>query len=669
MAGSSLPRLARLALLSFLVAGPASAQNLTLSCDEAVGQLPEFSDLARIYSGILARPALHCTHATLNSCEGEKLDTHWHFRAVDADLMQKEMDAWRAAGRSGGREPIGIVDGLFGPHLNELLQKPAAEQNSRTSYGHDLSGHGSETSQLIGGAEGLGLAPQNPLYAYDVADNNETVDPQSTEKALHEACDAGVKVLNLSVNTNKYVEGTAAALSDLVTELAKKGCVLVKAAGNDSVQDPKALAQYEADFPLYLSVGATRRSGGVAAFSDLGSVYAPGQDIAVTLPPSQVLKCGMPKTEAVDNGTSFSAPIVTAITAQVREVLQTSAKFRALYPVDQVRTIVRMVKDSADAPTANVNALKAVRGAMAWVATNDGPAAPPAPKDCGKIPPACLPSPAAGDCNAEAACSQAFRTALALCPDKLGKDPFAAFLGASALDPWLGMRIVDTLSRQPKSGPVLPAVKKLIAKTYDEAYWRERLAQVKKPPAADLDNFLDLYGRVRLSGLGNPGGFDAEVTEFLLRLQSDPKAKGSRVARSYVNEMLRNPGAKDLVLNGVRGLWQQHRLEPGPAVDLIERLMGAYAGTPALDAFALEFGRGLPASQRPVIELYLTTLTLANKRLGNTSAVVDAFIAHAKGMGIAGKLRIERYLDLLSGMNRVSAEDIARWRKFLGENN
>ncbi|RYZ94107.1 MAG: hypothetical protein EOP11_26870, partial [Proteobacteria bacterium] len=90
-------------------------------CEAALGGLPAFQELSAIYSSLLAKPSLHCTHATTNSCAPDRLDTHWHMQAVDGDLMAKEMDAWRAAGNSGGREPIAIVDGLFGPHIGELL--------------------------------------------------------------------------------------------------------------------------------------------------------------------------------------------------------------------------------------------------------------------------------------------------------------------------------------------------------------------------------------------------------------------------------------------------------------------------------------------------------------------------------------------------------------------
>ena len=663
MARFSFGRLACLAALGFTVATTTLAQDISSGCDEAIGALPEFESLTRLYTAILSRPGLHCTHATLNSCAGERLDTHWHFRAVDADLMQKEMEAWRAAGRSGGREPIAMVDGLFGPHLDGLLVKPPAGIDTRTNFGHHLSGHAAQTIQFIGGAAGLGLAPDNPIFGYDIAADEVTAESSKLRGAALDACAAGQRIINVSLNSSKHSGNTAEELSDLVTELAKQGCVLVKAAGNDGVKDAKTLARYEEDFPFYLSVGATRRSGGVAAFSDSGSVYAPGQGLAVTLPPSQIIKCSTPKAEAVEGGTSYSAPIVSAITAQVREVLMTSAKFRKLFPPDQVRAIVSTVRAAADTPTGNVSGLKAVRGAMEWVAKNGGDRAPALAKSCGSIPAACLAGPS--DCGVEEQCSQAFRTALALCPERLAKEPIKAFLAASSLDPWLGLRVMDSLSA--KNAPALPAVKKLVAETYNDAFWKQRLVQVKKPPFPDLDNFFDLYARMRLRGIGKGKAVDRDVFEFLLLLQSDPQADSRNVARSYFAELVGNPEAADLLREGARTLLiEKQRLNPPAAVDLIQQLNDAQGGTPAMDDFTLDLAQNFPASHRNFLRSYLETLALGKKRPGNLREVVGALMEHAKTLPINEKILINRQLYILEERNRAAPEDLSRWRKTLG---
>ena len=365
----------------------------------------------------------------------------------------------------------------------------------------------------------------------------------------------------------------------------------------------------------------------------------------------------------MEGGTSYSAPIVSAITAQVREVLMTSAKFRKLFPPDQVRAIVSTVRAAADTPTGNVSGLKAVRGAMEWVAKNGGDRAPALAKSCGSIPAACLAGPS--DCGVEEQCSQAFRTALALCPERLAKEPIKAFLAASSLDPWLGLRVMDSLSA--KNAPALPAVKKLVAETYNDAFWKQRLVQVKKPPFPDLDNFFDLYARMRLRGIGKGKAVDRDVFEFLLLLQSDPQADSRNVARSYFAELVGNPEAADLLREGARTLLiEKQRLNPPAAVDLIQQLNDAQGGTPAMDDFTLDLAQNFPASHRNFLRSYLETLALGKKRPGNLREVVGALMEHAKTLPINEKILINRQLYILEERNRAAPEDLSRWRKTLG---
>ena len=659
----SIGKIARLASLGFVLAGTPAAwpQGAATAgdCDAALGLLPAFHELGDIYSSILARPSLHCTHATQNSCAEPALDTHWHMQAVDGDLMQKEMDAWRAAGKSGGREGIAIVDGLFGPDLAGLLQKPPASAEARTKFGADRSGHGSQTAQFVGGKEGLGLAPQNPLYLYDVAFDEGTVETSEADKAVLDACNRGNRIINVSLNVNKRAANTADALSALVVKLAQNGCVLVKAAGNNGVQDASLMAPYEQDFQLYLSAGATRRSGGVAGFSDLGSVYAPGQGLAVFLPPSQLLTCGVPKVEAILGGTSFAAPIIAGIASQVLEVMMTSVKFRSLSPLEQTRTLVRVVKDSALTPTGNVNGLRAVRGAMDWVAKAGGAPAPAIPKSCGTIPPACV-SAAARDCSGEKACSEAFRTALSLCPEKLGPKALEVFLGASSVDPWLGLRAVDTLASV-KNASAMPALRKLIAQSYDEDYWKRSLAQ-QKPPFTELDNFVDLYARLRVGAGIKPTETDGRVLDFLLRLQGDSGADKRRVAYSAVGQLIQRPEAGEALRSAARrAVVEKHSLFGPVAVDLVTRLNDAQGGSPGMDAFAMDLAKNFPESERPLLLDYLRALTLSRKRLGNTSQVLDAIWPHAKKLGIKEKIGLRNYLTELGDRGRLSDEEKARY--------
>ncbi|RZA05635.1 MAG: hypothetical protein EOP11_12365 [Proteobacteria bacterium] len=628
------------------------------ACESALGTLPAFQELSAIYSSLLAKPSLHCTHATTNSCAADRLDTHWHMQAVDGDLMAKEMDAWRKAGNSGGREPIAIVDGLFGPHIGDLLASPPTV-DQRSTVGLDKSGHGSQTAQFLTGKDGLGLAVGNPVHAYDVAADEGTVDSSGTTKAVKDACAAGERIINLSINTKKGSSAAAGELSALVLGLAEKGCLLVKAAGNDAIQDSAVLNDYVLDFQLYLSAGATRRTGGIAGFSDLGSVYAPGQDLAVTLPPSQLLTCGVPKNEAILGGTSFAAPIVAAISSQVLEVMKTSPQFRALKPLEQTRNLVRVVRESAESPTGNVSGLRAVRGAMDWVAKAAGKKPPPIDKACGQIAPSCLKASGETDCAAELSCSQSFRQALALCPEKLAKQPLELFLGATKIDPWLGLRLADAL-RKNKDNSLGLVIKKILAQTYDDDYWTRELKALKSP-FHDFDHFVDLFDRVRLSGAGKPGELDERITKVILQVW----ATGNRVAHGFVNQALERPELNEMMIGAARNtLIEKRTVREGAAVELLGQLVAKQSGE-KVDKLALDFTKAFPASERPYLDQYLRAFALGPKRLGHDHEIIELLVAQGKTRNFAEKIMTRKVLDEIADRGRASADDVKAWKQKL----
>ncbi|HYN96033.1 MAG TPA: S8 family serine peptidase [Pilimelia sp.] len=117
------------------------------------------------------------------------------------------------------------------------------------------------------------------------------------------AADHGAKVINMSF---AGFEASSAELA-AVEYAASRGAVLVAAAGNEAGDVPV----YPAAYPGVLAVGATDSSGASVDFSSWGDwvdVSAPGFGIASTFPG---------RTYSVENGTSFSAPLVSGVAALV----------------------------------------------------------------------------------------------------------------------------------------------------------------------------------------------------------------------------------------------------------------------------------------------------------------------------------------------------------------
>ncbi len=120
------------------------------------------------------------------------------------------------------------------------------------------------------------------------------------------AVDRGARVINLSVGSPDYSAAEDAAIAYAL----QHDVVVVSAAGNMRAQGNPTI--YPAAFPGVIGVGASDTSDRPAAFSSTGAgvdLLAPGVDIVSTYPPN---------TYAYMDGTSMSAPLVTATAALVR---------------------------------------------------------------------------------------------------------------------------------------------------------------------------------------------------------------------------------------------------------------------------------------------------------------------------------------------------------------
>ena len=116
----------------------------------------------------------------------------------------------------------------------------------------DTNGHGTQVAGVIA-ADGdvRGVAPAARLLAYKVSEDGEGVSPDLIVAALRMAVEAGADIVNISLGVNKTNE----RIDTAVSEAAKRGVLVVAAAGNDgpvseSIGSPGRN-------PLALTVGAT----------------------------------------------------------------------------------------------------------------------------------------------------------------------------------------------------------------------------------------------------------------------------------------------------------------------------------------------------------------------------------------------------------------------------
>ena len=192
----------------------------------------------------------------------------------------------------------------------------------------DDNGHGSmvagiaaaNTNNTVGIA---GVAWTGRVMPVKVLDKNGLGYDSDIAEGVIWAADHGAKIINLSLGG----PSDGAVLHDAIAYATGRGALVVTAAGNDGDDRP----QYPAAYPEALAVGATDTAGNLTDFSSWGDwidVAAPGFGIVST---------GLSQDYYLDDGTSFSAPIVSGVAALVR----------TLYPTMTPAQVISRLKTTA----------------------------------------------------------------------------------------------------------------------------------------------------------------------------------------------------------------------------------------------------------------------------------------------------------------------------------
>jgi hypothetical protein len=227
--------------------------------------------------------------------------TEWWRAAVGVETLTPP-----PAGR-----PVTIVDSGIDVMHPEFLGRA----NTETLNAQEPAGfggeHGTSVASLIAAPDnGLGLVgiyPEALLRSWDAA-NGTGFDLKTTEivQGILAAADSGPGIVNLSLGADRR----ELAIEQAIYEAVRKGTVVVAASGNDGdIGNPLG---YPASMPHVLTVGATDRGNGVAAFSSRSrfvDVVAPGVDMPIAIASGEGWTTGP--------GTSFAAPLVSGASAWV----------------------------------------------------------------------------------------------------------------------------------------------------------------------------------------------------------------------------------------------------------------------------------------------------------------------------------------------------------------
>ena len=186
-------------------------------------------------------------------------------------------------------------------------------------------GHGTEVAGIIAAVKDnhrgiCGIAPKVKIMVLRAGTASGYLEEDDVIRAMIYAQANGARIINMSFGDKQV----SSLFHDVLRYLWSKGVVLVTAAGNDGSQVP----YFPAAFNETIAVGASTADDWLAGFSNYGNVLdliAPGVNMLSTAPGS---------TYNTVNGTSFSAPVVSAVAALI---LSRHPRFTN----EQVRTILK----------------------------------------------------------------------------------------------------------------------------------------------------------------------------------------------------------------------------------------------------------------------------------------------------------------------------------------
>ena len=183
----------------------------------------------------------------------------------------------------------------------------------------DDNGHGTFVAGVIGmennDVGGVGMACNSRLMIVKAGDASGTFKSTDIAKAIDYASAMGADVINMSFGA--YVHS---AIVETALGRAFGSSVLVAAAGNESYStadsdSEKKGNQYPACYPYVIGVMAYDKEGKLASFSNLDTKKGEGPEYELAAPGSSIYSTTSGGGYGAKNGTSYSAPIVSAAAA------------------------------------------------------------------------------------------------------------------------------------------------------------------------------------------------------------------------------------------------------------------------------------------------------------------------------------------------------------------
>lgn len=227
-------------------------------------------------------------------------DEQWALPHIQAETAWKEMGTLKPV-------TVAVIDtgvcmdheDLVGRVLDNGYDFVDDDDDPEDVFGHGCSVAGIIAGNIDNGIGISGFAPNSSILPIRVLGSNGSGSMADVAKGIVYAADNGADIINLSLGSmiGSQVE------KDAIDYAVGKGVLVIASAGNSG----GALPGYPARYDNVVAVGAIDSNGQRSSFSNKGGdIWAPGRD---------VLTIYKDNTYKALNGTSFSAPYVSAMAA------------------------------------------------------------------------------------------------------------------------------------------------------------------------------------------------------------------------------------------------------------------------------------------------------------------------------------------------------------------
>ncbi len=185
-----------------------------------------------------------------------------------------------------------------GDYLNE-------DNDPMDEYSH---GHGTQGAGIIAATRNnlsgiSGIAPKCRVMALRAGTASGYLEEDDVARAILYAVENGAKIINMSFGD----VALSTLLKDVIHYAYMQGVTLIASAGNNQSDQPL----YPAALSETISVGASTIEDNLAGFSSYGN------SVDLTAPGDSIISTAIGGGYNVVNGTSFSAPMVSAVSALV----------------------------------------------------------------------------------------------------------------------------------------------------------------------------------------------------------------------------------------------------------------------------------------------------------------------------------------------------------------